>query len=201
MADLKTTSPRVLNDRAFNWHSRVVDYQRHVHDLRARNYEGAVSREQREEVFRKAFDFTTPVAEHVLAEMNDLFLAGTGNVKAIRPARTEEGGLVGSWELTWPLQQKAKNRFDQSPLQPVALHAVFPLTPTLAMAWTHPHFAMLRACCHDGLAAAFPMQVVSEEDAWRQEPILRVLAEAELHERTFLADLNWKLMPSLYDEK
>jgi len=39
------------------------------------------------------------------------------------------------------------------------------------------------------------MQVISEEDAERQEPILRVLAEGELHHRTFEADLNWRILP------
>jgi hypothetical protein len=47
----------------------------------------------------------------------------------------------------------------------------------------------------DGLAAAFPLQVVSAEDAARQEPILRLLAEAELHERTYQSDLNWRILP------
>ena len=32
------------------------------------------------------------------------------------------------------------------------------------------------------------------EDAERQEPILWAIAEAEVHERTFAADLNWRLL-------
>jgi hypothetical protein len=201
MANSKSTRSRAHHDSAFDWRSRLIDYKRHVDDLRAHSYEGAVSREQREEVFLRAFELTTPVARRVLTEMNHCFLAGTGSFRIIVPARSDEGGLIGAWELSWPLQQKARDRFNQEPLPPLAMHAVYPLQPTLGMAWTHPHFAMLRPGCHEGFAAAWPMQVVCEADAWRQEPILRVLAEADLHERTFLGDLNWKLLPSLYGKE
>jgi hypothetical protein len=199
MANLKSKPTLNKSDAAFRWHSRAIDYRRHIQDLRTHSYEGAVSREDREKVFRCAFDLMTPVARKVLTDINECFLSGLGRVRVVCPTPTEEGGLVGFWEMAWPLQERARNRFNEEPLQPLAIHAVFPLKPTLGMEWTHPHFAMLRACCHDGLAAAWPMQVTSTEDAWRQEPILHVLAEAELHEKTFLADLNWKLLSSLYD--
>ncbi len=198
MADVE---PKLIQgiDAEWSWPDRAIDYRRHIHDLRTHSYEGAVSREERDNVFRQAFDLMTPVAQHVLTEINDYFLSGVGRVRVVRPTRTEEGGLAGFWELAWPLQERARNRFNQEPLQPLAVHAVFPLKPTLGMEWTHPHFALLRPCCHEGFAAAWPMQVTSAEDAWRQEPIIRVLAEAELHERTFLADVNWKLLSSLYE--
>lgn len=188
-------------ESASGWRLRILDYRRHVHDLRTRSYEGAVGREDREIVFARAFDLVTPVAGLVLEDLNDSFLSGTGRVRTVRPVRTDEGGLIGFWELSWNLQQRARNRFNQAPLPPLAIHAVFPLRPTSGMEWTHPHFALLRPCCREGLAAAWPMQVANEEDAWRQEAILRVLAEAELHEATFLADLNWKLLTSLYESE
>jgi hypothetical protein len=194
---ISTTSKPIAG--AAIWEHRAVDYRRHIHDLRTHSYEGAYSREEREQVFCLAFDLMTPVAERVLSDLKAFFLAGQGWIRTVRPSSTEEGGLVGFWELAWPLQQQSKNRFNQKPLEPLAIHAVFPLKSTLGMEWTHPHLAMLRPCCHSGLAAAWPLQVTSEEDAWRQEPILRVLAEAELHERTFLADSNWKLLSSLYE--
>ena len=199
MSDLKSKSTLKKRDVTFSWHNRTIDYRRHIHDLRTHSYEGAASRAEREMVFRCAFDLMTPVARQVLTDINQSFLLGLGRATVICPTRTEEGGLIGSWEMTWPLLEQARNRFNQEPLQPLAIHAVFPLKPTLGMEWTHPHFAILRFCCHEGLAAAWPMQVISEEDAWRQEPILRVMAEADLHEKTFLADLNWKLLSSLYD--
>jgi hypothetical protein len=199
MASLESASTPQKSNREFHWSSRAIDYRRHIHDLRTHSYEGAVSREQREDVFRRAFDIMTPVAQEVLSDVNDCFLSGTGQVHIKHPERTDEGGLIGAWEMNWPLQERARNRFNQEPLPPLAIHAVFPRRPTLGMEWTHPHFAILRPPCREGLAAAWPMQVLSEEDAWRQEPILRVLAEVDLHERTFLADLNWKLLSSLYE--
>jgi hypothetical protein len=199
ITESKLGSNSESSDVASFWRSRAIDYRRHIQDLRTRSYEGSVSRQDREQTFRGAFDLVTPVAHAVLAALSETFLAGSGRIRAVPPKPANDGGLLGFWEMTWHLQQKARNRFTQENVPPLAIYTVFPLQPTLGMEWTHPHFAMLRPCCHDGLAAAWPMQVTCDEDAWRQEPILRVLAEAELHEMTFLADLNWRLLPSLYE--
>jgi len=177
------------------WARRVEDYVRHVKDLQKNYYEGAVSRSDREVVFRKAFELATPVARRVLGDINVNFLRGTGKFGVQPPGPDGAGGLIGSWALTWPLLSKAVSRFDGKALTPLALTAIFPLRPTGAMQWTHPHLALCRAGLIDGLAAAFPFQVKSPEDAERQEPILRVLAEAELHERFYQADLNWRILP------
>lgn len=185
---------------AGDWPNRGIDYARHVNDLRTSSYEGAISRQDRETVFRKAFDFVTPVATQVLASLNEAFFRWTGTIRIVTPERDPEGGLLGSWQITWPALEAARNRFDHNPLGPLAISAVFPLTATGQMQWTHPHFALLRSCCRDGLACAWPMQVTSVGDASRQEPILRVMAEAELHQKTYLADLNWKILVSLHQE-
>jgi hypothetical protein len=199
MTDIKSEATPSQCEGKFDWKARMIDYARHVADLRTRSYEGAVSRDERERMFCRAFDFVTPVADRVLSDLNELFLSSSGRMRTINPARTEEGGLIGSWELTWPSLEQAKNRFDETSLKPLAIHAIFPLVATGRMQWTHPHFALLRSGCREGLGAAWPMQVTSLEDAWRQEPILRVLAEAELHERTFLANSNWRLLSSFCD--
>jgi hypothetical protein len=157
-------------------------------------------RQGREIIFRQAFDLLTPVARRVLDGISVYFLNGTGEFGVRPPAPDGEGGLIGSWTLTWPLLRKAVNRFDGKPLQPVELTAIFPLKPTGAMQWTHPHLALCRPGLIDGLAAAFPLQVTSPEDAERQEPILRVLAEGELHHRTYEADLNWRILPFVTQE-
>lgn len=181
-----------------NWReafsSRVDDYRRHFRDLQTCTYELKKSREEREQQFRVAFDLTTPVAISVLHDVNSWFLQSTGVITSVLPQRDELGGLVGRWELSWPLLAQSANRFTGEPIGPIRLCAVFPLTPSLGTAWTHPHLALPRKECREGLAAAFPFQVTSMEDAWRQEPILRVLAEAELHECTFVADSNWRVL-------
>jgi hypothetical protein len=170
---------------------------RHVQDLQSSSYEGAITRQDREAVFCRAFDLVTPIAQRVLADLNTTFLNNSGQLRVLTPARVPEGGLTGCWEISWPALEQARNRFDGSPVGPLALSAVFPLTATGQMLWTHPHFALLRSCCRDGLACAWPLQVVSPEDACRQEPILRVMAEAEMHEITYLSDLNWRVLVSL----
>jgi hypothetical protein len=177
------------------WTRRVEDYMRHVKDLQQNYYEGAVTRSDREDMFRKAFELVTPVARRVLSDINVNFLRGTGEFGVQPPGPDGAGGLIGSWTLTWLLLSRAVSRFDGKALEPLALTAIFPLKPTGAMQWTHPHLALRRPGLIDGLAAAFPFQVRSPEDAERQEPILRVLAEAELHERFYQADLNWRILP------
>ncbi|HEX5413402.1 MAG TPA: hypothetical protein VFZ27_16235 [Terriglobia bacterium] len=177
------------------WQARLQDWKRHVHDLQTQSYEGAASRAEKEQVFRRAFDLTTPVAVKVLAELNACYLENTGRV-SVHPAGPDgEGGLLGSWQLVWPALLAAKSRFTGRELEPVALTAIFPLTPSQGLPWTHPHLALLRAALPIKIAAAWPFQVTSEADAQRQEPILRVLAEAEMHERTFEGDLNWRILP------
>lgn len=177
------------------WTRRVEDYLRHVKDLQNKYYEGAISRADREALFMKAFDFATPVARRVLGDLNANFLKGTGDFVVQRPTSDGEGGLIGSWSLSWPLLRSAVCRFDGKPLDPLAVTAIFPLKTSGAMPWTHPHLALRRPGLMDGLAAAFPFQVTSPEDAERQEPIMRVLAEAEFHERFYQSDLNWRLLP------
>jgi hypothetical protein len=164
-------------------------------DLKTQTYEGASSRAEREEVFRKAFDWATPVAVKVLDDMNAFYMENTGRVTVERPGPDGEGGLIGFWKLAWPAVLSAKSRFTGEPLDPIALTAIFPLTATEGLPWTHPHLALLRKALPIKIAAAWPFQVTSEEDAKRQEPILRVLAEAEMHERTFESDVNWRILP------
>jgi hypothetical protein len=190
------------SDRSpWGWPERIKDYRRHIHDLQTRSYEGASSRRDREEVFRQAFDFTTPVAQRVLEDLSKVFLKGTGRFAVHPPERmAEEGGLLGRWTLDWPQLRTARSRFTGQPLAPITLNAIYPLMATGTMQWTHPHLALLRPEVPHKMAAAWPFNVLSAEDAERQEPILKVLAEAEMHERTFEADINWRVLTYALDE-
>ena len=105
-----------------NWPDRLQDYRRHLRDLQTRSYEGAIERSEREEVFRKAFDFTTPVAQRVLEDLSRVFLKGTGQFAAHPPERIpNEGGLLGRWTLDWPQLRTARSRFTGEPLAPITL--------------------------------------------------------------------------------
>ncbi len=173
-------------DRDF-WRSRVVDTLRHLADLEHDYYEKAKSRADREEVFLEAFRLLTPLANEVLTDMNEWLLEAKGTVATNHPARDETGGVNGSWTLTWDRLERGVNVYTGEPLAPVTIDAVYPHN------WSHGHIARL----HAGLPAevtAWPMQVRTPEDAARQEPILRAIAESEIHERVYQANGDWRLV-------
>jgi hypothetical protein len=173
-------------DRDF-WRSRVEDMNRHLADLEHDSYDEAKTRPERDRVFLRAFELVTPVAVSVLADMNEWLLDGRGTVATHPPVADGAGGLNGSWTLTWPRLEAATNVHNGEPLPPVTIDAVYPGH------WTHGHLARL----HVGLPAevtAWPMQVLTEEDAVRQEPILRAIAEAEIHERVYQAHGDWEMV-------
>ena len=168
--------------------ARREDWLRHVKDLVTQSYEGASERAAREDVFRRAFELTTPVATRVLEAVDGLYLGGGGTISATEPAADGDGGLLGSWDLTWPALERARSRFTGAPLPPVQLFAMFP------RGFTHPHLALFDLGPPRRVVASWPMQVTSPADAERQEVVLWGIAEAEVHERTFAADLNWRLL-------
>jgi len=178
-----------MNSSQVSWEARVEDMERHLADLRGRGYEGAVDRGDKEQVFRRAFDLTTPVAIKVLEHVDAAFLQGRGRTSVNRPEADSHGGLIASWTLTWPLLEVARDRVGGGPLPPLRLVAIFP------MEWTHGHLAILTLSPGEEVACTWPFQVITEADALRQEPILWAMAETELHERIFRAESNWRVIP------
>jgi hypothetical protein len=168
------------------WRGRVEDYARHVDDLRHRSYEGATRREEKEATFVKAFALTTPLALLVLDDISNWYLCGSGTTTINQPVRDKRGGLVGSWAVSWPLLEADRDRMTDAELPPVSLNAIFPID------WTHPHLALFSG---GEPVFAWPFQVASPDDVTRQEPVLRVMAEAELHDRIYCARSNWAVLP------
>ena len=167
---------------------RRSDWRRHVEDLVEQRYEGAVERAERDRVFRTAFELCTPVALRVLERANELLLGRTASLSIEAPQPDGTGGLRGGRRMSWPLLEQARNRFTGEPLPPVEIGALFP------DGFTHGHLALYELAAPRRGIAAWPLQVTSPEDAVRQEPILWAIAEAEVHERTFAGDLNWRLL-------
>jgi hypothetical protein len=179
---------------------RHEDWRRHVRDLQTSSYEAAESREERETVFRDAFALTTPIAVRSLRALNDAYLGGRGTIETAPPRRVAAGdlltgarrqpeaGLVGSWNLTWPELEQARSRLTGLPMRPVQIFAIFPDD------FTHAHLALFDLGRPPRCVACWPLQVVSPGEAERQERVLSVIAEAEMHERTFESDLNWRLL-------
>ena len=180
--------------------ARREDWRRHVVDLQTRTYEGAEERAAREEIFREAFDLTTPVAVRVLKALDQAYLGGRGTIDTTLPRhvpasdgltgaeRQPVTGLVGSWSLTWPELRQARSRLTGLPMPPVQIFAMFPDD------FTHPHLALFDLGQPRRWIACWPLQVLSADEAERQEPILAAIAEGEMHERTFEGDLNWRLL-------
>jgi hypothetical protein len=160
---------------------RVEDVFRHLQDLQARSYEGVEPRAERVELFRRAAELLDPVVRSVLDETDRDFLNGTGAIEHRPVAEEASGDTVASWELSWPEQREAENVRGGDRVAPIQVVAWF------AAGFTHPHLRGARA-------GNWPLQVTSEEDARRQEPIVRAIVEAELHERIF--EGTWRIIPA-----
>ena len=169
MSDPKTTAVR------------ADDLLRHLKDLRSGTYEGARSRNTKEELYRKGIELLTPIAVAVLEEANTLFLQGTGEVQMIGPEDDGSGGLETRFELSWPEQRTAQvTRGPQGPLQPVRIVVNY------SRSFLHPHLS-------GSTAGYWPFQITSQVDAERQRGILAAIVELELHQRIFETD--WRILP------
>ncbi len=161
---------------------RPDDLLRHLRDLRTHTHEGAVSRSDKEALYRRAVDLLTPVARSVLDAANAAFLDGTGDVRVVGPVDDGYGGLVSMFELSWPEQRAGSVvRGPRGPLQPVRIVAHYGDT------FHHPHLAASDI-------GDWPLQVTSPADARRQEGVLAAIVERELHQRIYESD--WHIIPA-----
>ncbi len=162
--------------------ARAQDMFRHLEDLRRGSFEGAEPRGDRLALFERAVALLDPVVRQVLQETNDTFLAGSGEI-SLQPVtvdpQTDDAAAV--WSLSWPEQRAAGNVRAEGGVPPIQVVGLF------AAGFTHPHL-------RGSSAGNWPLQVVDEADAERQEPIVRAIVEAELHERVF--EGTWRIIPS-----
>lgn len=158
---------------------RPEDIFRHLEDLRTRSYEGIHGWDGKLGLFWRAIELLDPVVRKVMDETDRTFLDGTGDVNH-RTGTDRDGGAWAHWELSWPAQRQASGR-DGGRVLPVQVIATFPRGAA------HPHLSG----SHPGM---WPCQVTDEDDAARQEPIIRVVVEAELHQRIF--DGRWRIVPA-----
>lgn len=151
---------------------RESDLRRHLDDLRTRSHAGRTAWEDKAQLFGEEVDRLDPVVRQALGELSDTWLAGEGTVTRTDTADDPEGHLVTRWSLRWPDQEAAG-------VAPVQVAARF------APGRLHPHLGATRA-------RDWPMAVDDAADAARQLPLLRLLAESELHQRVFEAD--WRIV-------
>ncbi|HUZ36493.1 MAG TPA: hypothetical protein VMV17_09200 [Streptosporangiaceae bacterium] len=158
---------------------RSEDVYRHLEDLRTRTYEGARDWPERVAVFRRAVGLLDPVVRAVLTEASREYLRGAGTVRH-HTGEDRDGGVYARWELSWP-QQRDAGAHDGGRVEPVQVMALF------GRGSTHPHL-------RGAVAGMWPCQITSEADAQRQEPVVRAIVEAELHER--IAQGSWRVIPA-----
>ena len=77
---------------------------RHFVDLRDNTHGGSTGRHDKEDHFARAVELLHPVANQVLREMNTLLLLESGRITGTGLQRTPDGGVVASWDLSWPEQ-------------------------------------------------------------------------------------------------
>lgn len=157
---------------------RTQDIYRHLADLRSRSYEGARGWPERAAVFRRAVELLDPLVRALLAEASRDYLDGTGTVHS-HAGEDRDGGLYAHWELSWPRQRESGSD-GGGRVEPVQVLVLF------NRGSVHPHL-------RGAVAGMWPCQVTSEEDAARQEGVLRALIEADLHER--IAQGSWRVIP------
>jgi hypothetical protein len=158
--------------------SRDQDLRRHLDDLVARRYEGAESWPDRRALFQRAAELLDPLVRRVLAETDETFLESTGEITT-REVEHDDGSVEQRWELSWPRQREATSRHG-GPVDPVQVIAWF------RRSFNHPHL-------RGSTAGDWPLQVLTTEDAARQEPIVRAIVEAELHQRIY--EGRWPVLP------
>lgn len=158
---------------------RQEDIFRHLEDLRTRTYEGAGGWPERVAYFQRAVTLLDPLVRRVLAETDAAFLDGTAAVDH-DAGEDQDGGRWARWTLSWPAQREAPGR-EGAGVQPVQVTALF------ARHNVHPHLG-------GTTAGMWPCQVTDEADAARQEPIVRALVEAELHQR--IVEGRWGIVPA-----
>jgi hypothetical protein len=159
--------------------SRSEDIYRHLEDLRTHTYEGAHDWPERVTVFRRAVGLLDPVVQAALSEASREYLNGSGTI-AVHAGQDRDGGVFAHWELSWPAQRDSPGH-DGGRVEPVQVMALF------GRGSTHPHL-------RGAVAGMWPCQVTSDADAQRQEPVVRAIVEAELHER--IAQGGWRVIPA-----
>jgi hypothetical protein len=141
---------------------------RHFVDLRDNTHGGSTGRHDKEDHFARAVELLHPVATQVLREMNTLLLFESGRITATGLQRTPDGGLVASWDLSWPEQRSVG-------VSPVVLMAYY------GIGFHHPHL-------RGATVGDWPLNIFTKSDAADQLHVLRAIASAELHNLVFQAD-------------
>ena len=149
---------------------------RHFADLRdGMHGDGAVTRLEKETVFRHSAGLLAPFARQVLEEFNEALLLGTGVLESSGLVRRDDGGLAVAWTLSWPEQRAAD-------ISPITLEAHY------GAGFHHPHL-------HGATVGEWPLNVFDAGQAAAELPTLRAIATADLHNLVFQRD--FRIVPAI----
>lgn len=114
-----------------------------------------------------------PHVRQALDEINTYLLLETGEVAAtgVRPGR---GGVEAVWSLSWP-EQRAVG------INPIIIRAFY------GAGFHHPHL-------QGGTVGDWPLNVFDKDQAAAEQPTLRALASADVHNLVFQAD--YRIIPA-----
>jgi hypothetical protein len=153
---------------------------RHFADLRDGDHFGHTTRAGKETAFAQAVELLDGPARRVLAEFNAHLLLDTGRIEATGLRRDPRGGLVASWQATWPAQRDAG-------LAPISVIA------TYGAGFHHPHL-------RGATVGEWPLNVATARHAEELVPVLRAIAGADIHNLVFQAGGDWRIVPALRPE-
>ena len=171
--EIVATTPASLEQRA---PAHLRGLLRHFADLRDGTHgDGAVTREDKEQLFAAAVDLLDRYARQALAEINDSLLLGSGTIEASGVIPATDGGVTATWTLAWPEQEAAG-------IPPIILEAFF------GPGFHHPHL-------RGRSVGNWPLNVFGKADAAAELPTLRAIAAAELHNLVFQAD--YRIVPAI----
>ena len=159
----------------------IAALRRHFTDLRDGNHFGHVTRAAKEEAFEHAARLLDPVAREALEEINAGLLADTGKVKSTGLHRDRHGGLLSSWLLTWPAQERRR-------LFPVSLIA------TYGAGFHHPHL-------RGATVGEWPLNIAWAEHAKELLPVLRTITAGDIHNLVFQVGGDWRIIPAMTEQE
>ncbi|MEU5880929.1 hypothetical protein [Spirillospora sp. NPDC047279] len=155
--------------------STTSELLRHFADLRDGTHGGAVSRREKERLFREASELIDPYARTALREIDSELLDGTGTIAATGPGRSPDGGVHSVWTLSWP-EQRAGG------VEPITIMAFY------GAGFHHPHL-------RGATLGDWPLNVFTPEQAAAALPTFRAIVAADLHNLVFQRD--YRIVPAV----
>jgi hypothetical protein len=117
----------------------------------------------------------------VLTETNLGCLANSGEIQFHPAGDDPSSDLISRWTLSWPAQREARSRNEGEQVAPIQVIAKMGRTAL------HGHVSGARA-------GDWPLQITNSDEAEAQEQLVRLIVEAELHQRIFDTDGYWRIV-------